>query len=178
MSAPHPRSSGSVKIRTNVNRIGTPAACILVTILAANQASTRSHASLPYLVQGAPQALRFAQAPPTLPPPVRPWEIPPPAKPELEHETTLSKRATDPHDNAHAGSHANAHSGSLDNAHAGPSTPAAIPTQPTPPSANENGGVELLPDTYAPKPPVHVEDILPFFLPPTAPVSRATYELK
>jgi len=160
MSAPLPQSCVLTRVPTCVNRIGTPAACILVTIMAANQAATRSDASLPYLHQDAPQALRFAQSPTTLPPPVRPWESPPPAPvPEIEPSSANTP----------------------DDASVPPSTPkpeaGPVPTTPTPtPTTSE--GIELVPDVYAPRANVRVDDILPFFLPPPAPDSRASYEVK
>ena len=160
MSAPLPRSCGFVRIRTTANRIGTPAACVLVTILAANQAATRSDASLPYLVQDAPQALRFAQPPTTLPPPVRPWESPPQAPtPESEPSPVQppSEVSAPPSTN--------------------PPELAVAPTTPKPPTTPA-GGIELVPDAYAPRTNIRVDEILPFFAPPSAPVSRATYELK
>jgi len=152
-------SGGFVRIRTTANRIGTPAACILVTILAANQAATRSDASLPYLLQDAPQALRFAQTPTTLPPPVRPWESLPLA-PAPESEPSSAKNP--------------------DDATAPTSTPqpelVIVPPTPKPPPPP--GGIELVPDAYSPRTNIRVDDILPFFMPPANPVSRATYELK
>lgn len=40
------------------------------------------------------------------------------------------------------------------------------------------GAIEILPDEYAPKKMVRIDELLPFFLPPTAPQSSATYEIK
>jgi hypothetical protein len=161
MSAQFPRPSGSVRIRTGARRLGTPAACILVTILAANQASTRSEASLPYLVQAAPQALRFAPVPVVPPPPVRPTDAAS-AKLDPEIEPLEAKTGTE--------------------VIAPPALPPPATSVNTPPAtpalpANQ-GGVEILPDVYAPKAGVRIDEILPFFMPPEAPVSRATYELK
>jgi len=159
MTAQLRQPCGFVRIRSAANRIGTPAACILVTIMAANHAATRVDASLPYLLQDAPQALRFAQTPTTLPPPVRPWESLPLA-PVPESEPSSAKTP--------------------DDATAPTSTTqpelviAAPPPKPPPPP----GGIELVPDAYAPRTNIRVEDILPFFMPPSNPVSRATYELK
>ena len=159
MTAQLRQSCGLIGIRTTANRIGTPAACILVTILAANQAATRSDASLPYLLQDAPQALRFAQTPTTLPPPVRPWESLPLA-PAPESEPSSAKNP--------------------DDATAPTSTPqpelVIVPPTPKPPPPP--GGIELVPDAYSPRSNIRVDDILPFFMPPANPVSRATYELK
>jgi len=159
MTAPLPQSGGFVRIRTTANRIGTPAACILVTILAANQAATRSDASLPYLLQDAPQALRFAQTPTTLPPPVRPWESLPLA-PAPESEPSPAKNPDDA------------------NAPTSTPQPELVIVPPTPKPPPPPGGIELVPDAYSPRTNVRVDDILPFFMPPANPVSRATYELK
>ena len=159
MTAQLPRSCGSIKIRRAANRIGTPAACILVAILAANQASTRANASLPYLLQDAPQALRFAQTPTTLPPPVRPWEsLPLPPAPESEPSSVNN----------------------TDDVIAlpSPTQPELVIAPPKPKPTPPPGGIELVPDTYSPRTTIRVDDILPFFLPPSDPVSRATYELK
>ncbi|MCS6275411.1 MAG: hypothetical protein H2169_13855 [Opitutus sp.] len=159
MTAQLRQPCGFVRIRSAANRIGTPAACILVTIMAANQAATRSDASLPYLLQDAPQALRFAQTPTTLPPPVRPWESLPLA-PAPESEPSSAKNP--------------------DDATAPTSTPqpelVIVPPTPKPPPPP--GGIELVPDAYSPRTNIRVDDILPFFMPPSNPVSRATYELK
>jgi len=159
MTAQLPQSCGFVRIRTTANRIGTPAACILVAILAANQAATRSDASLPYLLQDAPQALRFAQTPTTVPPPVRPWESLPLA-PAPESEPSSAKNS--------------------DDATAPTSTaqPELVIAPPTPKPPPPPGGIELVPDAYSPRINIRVDDILPFFMPPSSPASRATYELK
>lgn len=144
------------------------ASCLLLTILAANHAAARPDTSLPYLAQTAPEALRFAVRRPLGPPPVRPG--------------TLSEKTADAHESAPApeiaaDAHAAAgHASAPDNVAAHPA-PAHVGTQPvtTPPPA----GAALVPDTYAPAPPpVTIEDLLPFFIPPAAPTSRATYELK
>ena len=159
MTAQLPPSCGFVRIRTSANRIGTPAAYILVTILAANQAATRSDASLPYLLQDAPQALRFAQTPTTLPPPVRPWETPPQA-PAPESDPSSAKNTDDA------------------NAPTSTTQPELVIVPPTPKPPPPPGGIELVPDAYAPRTNIRIDDLLPFFVPPANPVSRATYELK
>ena len=159
MTAPKPRSRGFVRIRTAANRIGTPAACILVTILAANQAATRADASLPYLLHDAPQALRFAQTPTTLPPPVRPWDTPPQA-PAPESEPSPVKATDD------------------STAPTSTTQPELVIVPPTPQPPPPPGGIELVPDAYSPRINIRIDDILPFFVPPANPVSRATYEVK
>ena len=159
MTAQLSRACGFIGIRTTANRIGTPAACVLVTILAANQAATRANASLPYLLQDAPQALRFAQTPTTLPPPVRPWESLPLA-PAPESEPSSAKTPDDA------------------TAPTSPAQPELVLAPPTPKPPPPPGGIELVPDAYSPRSNIRVDDILPFFLPPSNPVSRATYELK
>jgi hypothetical protein len=159
MTAQLSRACGFIGIRTTANRIGTPAACVLVTILAANQAATRSNASLPYLLQDAPQALRFAQTPTTLPPPVRPWESLPLA-PAPESEPSSAKTPDDAI------------------APTSPAQPELVLAPPTPKPPPPPGGIELVPDAYSPRTNIRVDDILPFFMPPSNPVSRASYELK
>lgn len=161
MTAAFSRSDGRITIRPTVNRIGTSAACIIVTIMAANQAAMRSNASLPYLAQDAPQALRFAQTPNTLPLPPRPWNTQPTA-PVPESELSQAQ--------------------SPDEAGVPTSNPQPEPTiappAPIKPPPQQPTGIELVPDAYTPRTNIRIDDILPFFVPPTAPVSSATYELK
>lgn len=144
------------------------ASCLLLTILAANHAAARSDTSLPYLAQTAPEALRFAVRRPLGPPPVRP--------------AALSEKTPDANESAPTPETSPAvhSSDSLANTpgnlptHTAP-TPSSTHTAPTPPAT----GASLVPDTYAPAPvPVTIDELLPFFIPPTAPPSRATYELK
>ncbi|MFA6290062.1 MAG: hypothetical protein WC661_21970 [Opitutaceae bacterium] len=164
MTAPAQRSSGVVRIHTSARRFGAPVSCLLVAILTANQASARTNASLPYLVEGAPDALRFVPLHKILPPPKRPSAIqtdpPEPGKPAPAGEPSTPVVVD-------AGPHA-----------APTPAPAPVGAPPAGPLASPNSGAELVPDIYAPAPPVRIEDILPFFVAPPPPVSRATYELK
>jgi hypothetical protein len=56
--------------------------------------------------------------------------------------------------------------------------PELVIVPPTPKPPPPPGGIELVPDAYSPRTNIRVDDILPFFMPPANPVSRATYELK
>ncbi len=150
------------------------AACILTAVLAANQAAALPAASVPYLLAQGPVPLRFARPRPVAPPP------PPPAPPPVE-VVAEAKPAPDPGDpppdpTASAGS-ARPGSDPAGNSpapgEAGPARSAA-----SPPIDSGAGSVELLPDTFAPPGGVRVEQLLPYFLPPAAPTSRATYEQK
>lgn len=150
------------------------AACILTAVLAANQAAALPAASVPYLLAQGPVPLRFARPRPVAPPP------PPPAPPPVE-VVAEAKPAPDPAESppdptASAGPTAPG-SDPAGNApapgEAGPARPGA-----SPPVDSGAGAVELLPDTFAPPGGVRVEQLLPYFLPPAAPTSRATYEQK
>ncbi len=149
------------------------AACILTAVLAANQAAALPAASVPYLVAQGPVPLRFARPRPVAPPPPPP-EPPPVAAPveaksNEEHDPAASPptesgsplAGADPGGRAPAGE-----------------SPADARAEPAPVIDTGAGEVELLPDTFAPPGGVRVEQLLPFFLPPPAPVSRATYEQK
>lgn len=178
MSAPSSRPAGAGRAATSARRLGAPAAtCLLATILAANQAAARPDASLPYLAHAGPEPLRFAL--PRVIALARPRFVPPRADAKPDSETT----AADP---AKSGGVATTTSkpdpakpvaavGVKPATDAAAQAPATTPGQSAPAA---DPGVELVPDTYAPPPVVRVEDLLPFFVPPVAPASRATYELK
>ena len=59
-----------------------------------------------------------------------------------------------------------------------PAQPELVLAPPTPKPPPPPGGIELVPDAYSPRTNIRVDDILPFFMPPSNPVSRASYELK
>ncbi len=160
-----PDSSG----RAACARLGASASC-LVVILAANQAAARDAlAPLPYLAHAAPVALRFTAArPPTPPPPhlsAKPPEAPTPSK-DPGPDAALA-----PDDAAKPTPAPAADPGASPGMISGPSSGAD-------PSAAPTSGLPILPDTYARPAPVTVDQLLPYFLPPPAPVSRATYEVK
>jgi hypothetical protein len=150
---------------------GKSAACILVTILAANLAATRTEASLPYLVQGAPLSLRFTDPPPVLPPLPQRYTGEGPNPPAAD-TATLKPDAT-PAPNPDAAGQTSAQSPTDPSAQGLPDAQTSLPQ-----GVVTDEGVVILPDTYAPRPMVRIDDLLPFFVPPTAPPSRATYELK
>jgi len=135
------------------------AACILSAVLAANHAAALPAASMPYLLSQGPVPLRFARPRPIAPPP------PPPPEPvmEIQPAAVVPKPPALPE----------------------PSNPPPEP-EPIPqrvradslPVDSLAGEAELLPDSFAPPGGVKVEQLLPYFLPPPALPSRATYELK
>jgi len=134
------------------------AACILSAVLSANQAAALPAASVPYLVAQGPLPLRFARPRPVAPPP------PPPPEPVIEGVSELIEPPpllSDPADNPPV-------------AELEPRRPRAEPQ----PVNSQSGEAELLPDTFAPPGGVKVEQLLPYFLPPPALPSRATYEQK
>jgi hypothetical protein len=161
-----PRARGA---RLSSGRLGVNASCLLLTILAANHAAARSDTSLPYLAMTGPEPLRFAVRRPLGPLPVRPGALSEKTSEDPESAPTTEK-SSDAHSPANpAGTPANVVSR--------PTTTAQPVVQPvtTPPPS----GAALVPDTYAPPPaPITIEDLLPFFIPPAAQPSRATYELK
>jgi len=148
------------------------ASCLLLTILAANHAAARSDTSLPYLAQTAPETLRFAARRILGPPPIRPGTNTISMEPTLGHESASSTDTT-PAALVTSTTTTSDHDPVLPGFFSTPAQPATPP----PPY-----GVALVPDIYAPlPPPVTIEDLLPFFIPPPAPAappSRATYELK
>ncbi|MCX6938304.1 MAG: hypothetical protein NTU80_10480 [Verrucomicrobia bacterium] len=178
MPASHSPPGDRVCVRTGLRRMAAPTSCLLL-ILAANQSAALSDASLPYLAQGAPEAMRFASAKSMAPRPARPVaSLKPPAtdppaavtpesnpKPKPDSATATSPPAANPLEKAN------------------PAAAGSDPASTSNPSANPNAsppptGVELVPDTYSPRITVRVEDLLPFFAPPGQPVSKATYEMK
>ncbi len=160
-----PDSSG----RAACARLGASASC-LVVILAANQAAARDAlAPLPYLAHAAPVALRFAAARPPTPPPPH-LSVKPPEAPTSSQDTSPDG-ALAPDDAAKPSPVPAANPG------ASPGT-VSSPSAGTDPSAAPTSGLPILPDTYARPAPVTVDQLLPYFLPPPAPVSRATYEVK
>jgi hypothetical protein len=150
------------------------AACILTAVLAANQAAALPAASVPYLLAQGPVPLRFARPRPVAPPPPPP--APPPSEVVAEAKPAPDPAASPPDPTASAGP---AGTGS-DPAGNAPAPGAADSARPAvSPSVDAAAGeVELLPDTFAPPGGVRVEQLLPYFLPPAAPTSRATYEQK
>lgn len=148
------------------SRVSASASCLIFTIMSANIAAARGTASLPYLPHAVPLALRFANALPKLPPP-------PPLGQRAHVDTEIDAAAPPDFTNptiTHAASTA-------------PPTltdPAATDSShSSQPSATEStSGVQLVPDTYARPVPVSVQDLLPYFVPPSRPLSQATYELK
>ncbi len=179
MPASHSPPNDRVCVRTGLRRMAAPTSCLLL-ILAANQSAALSDTSLPYLVQGAPEALRFASAKSMAPRPARPVaSLKPPAtdppaavspqpdaKTKPDPATATASTTPDPSEKANpslAGSDSSA-----------PSNPSANPNSPP-----VSPGIELVPDTYSPRTTVRVEDLLPFFAPPGQPASsKATYEMK
>jgi len=169
-----PDSSG----RAACARLGASASCLVVTILAANQAAARDAlAPLPYLAHVAPAALRFAAARPPTPPPPRPAVRPEEKAPAPENPAT--DPAPDPTNPAAQSPPTPMPAGAP-----GDEAAATVPTRPVPPSATTDptaappSGLPVLPDEYARPAPVTVDQLLPYFLPPPPPVSRAAYEIK
>jgi hypothetical protein len=158
------------------HRAGRPVAGLLLTILATNIASSRGLTSLPYLPHGAPQPLRFAPSVVMIQPPLRPWS----SRKRSLADAANSTRWDDIR--------------LLGEADAAPDGADAVYDLPPPPTAPEaatgetpvvaaegpanSPGISILPDTFAPRPNLQVEQFLPFFVAPSAPTSRATYELK
>lgn len=162
-NSPPPLKSDRAQL---THHLGTSASYLILSILSANQTAARPFTSVPYLVQGAPVALRISLNRVPIPPPPPlvilpagngqdapdfdpthlPQEQPLPIQPTpavLDPKVTESKPA---------------------------STPDIPPGAP--------GSVPLIPDRFQRPTPVRVEDLLPFLLPAPRPVSRATYELK
>jgi hypothetical protein len=156
------------------SRTGASASCLLLTILAANQAAARdAPASLPYLQLSSPVALRFAAAPALRapPPPLgRPAQPLPSTEPPPPTERPDNSPANLPADPLPAPTPPDAATPGAEN----PPTPTAPLTEPPPVTR----GLPLLPDDFARPTPLSVEEFLPFFAPPPRPVSRATYEIK
>jgi hypothetical protein len=150
------------------------AACILTAVLAANQAAALPAASVPYLLAQGPVPLRFARPRPVAPPPRPP--APPPVEVVAELKPAPDPAASAPEPTPSAGPP----EPSSDPAGNAPAPGAADSARPaaSPPFGADSGEVELLPDTFAPPGGVRVEQLLPYFLPPAAPTSRATYEQK
>lgn len=135
------------------------AACILSAVLAANQAAALPAASVPYLVSQVPVPLRFARSRPIAPPPPPEPVIEIRPEPELEMIQPEPPVLPNPADN--------------------PPKVESVPPRPqveSAPVADQIGAAELLPDIFAPPGGVRVEQLLPYFLPPPAQSSRATYE--
>lgn len=169
MPPPSPHPGGS-------HRAGPPVAGLLFTILAANIASSRGLTSLPYLPHGAAQPLRFAPPVAEIQPPLRPW---------TSRKRSLADAANSTRwDDIRRLGDADAAPDGADAVYDLPPPPvdpaktaAAPPVVPEEESA-KSGGIAILPDTFAPRPNLRVEQFLPFFVAPSVPTSRATYELK
>jgi hypothetical protein len=172
MSAHKPPAALTASACAPASLTGKSAACILVTILAANLAATRTEASLPYLVQGAPLSLRFTDPPPVLPPPPQRYSGEGPNPPDADAAAALKPDGSPAATPGSAGQ-PSAQTPSDPSAQGSPDAQTSLP-----PGTVTDEGVVILPDTYAPRPMVRIDDLLPFFVPPTAPPSRATYELK
>lgn len=167
-----PDSSG----RAACARLGASASCLVVTILAANQAAARDAlAPLPYLAHVAPAALRFAAARPPTPPPPRPAVRPEEKAPTPENAAAGPDPA--PANPAAQSPPAPAGAPGDDAAASAPAEPSPPPAT-TDPTAAPPSGLPILPDAYARPAPVTVDQLLPYFLPPPPPVSRAAYEIK
>jgi hypothetical protein len=159
------------------SRTAASASCLLVTILAANQAAARdAPASLPYLQLSAPVALRFAAAPVLRPPP------PPLGRAQGPAPASEPTPGTEPllhPDEAPANPPPDAPSGTVPTLPPTPVVDESVPpAQPPPEPPPVTRGLPLLPDDFARPAPLGVEEFLPFFAPPPRPVSRATYEIK
>lgn len=133
------------------------AACILSAVLAANQAAALPAASVPYLVSQGPVPLRFARPRPVAPPPLPPAPVIEVSSEPVEPPMILPEPADNPPVVEIEPRHPHTESG---------------------PVNSQSGEAELLLDTFAPPGGVKVEQLLPYFLPPPALPSRATYEQK
>lgn len=148
------------------HHLGTSASYLILSILTANQTAARPFTSVPYLVQGAPVALRIS-----------PNRVPIPPPPPLVILAAGTDQDVPDFDPTHL---------PQEQPLLAPPTPAVldpkdaqskpISTPDIPPGAP--GSVPLIPDRFQRPTPVRVEDLLPFLLPAPRPVSRATYELK
>lgn len=147
--------------RASTRRPGAAAPWLLLAILSANHSAARAApASLPYLAQIPPAPLRIGAPPPRHP-------APPPLAPPASDPAAPEIAAADPRSEADAGG--------------APGPALALPADTPEPSASQPGPASpapILPDAYATPPPVTVHDLLPYFLPSTRPLSRATYEVK
>lgn len=140
----------------------------MLTLLLANQSAARGAPEpLPYLLQSAPSALRFAAARGATPPPPKPVEA---------ADSTISTAETPPVHDARPGEK----SGRETPSEAGNaiSSDAINGTAAQPVSPDSPAGLPILPDGYAPTRPVSVEDLLPYFSAPPKAASRATYDIK
>ena len=165
--SPHP---------TGTHRAGPPVAGLLFTILAANIASSRGLTSLPYLPHGVPQPLRFAPPTVMIQPPLRPWT-------SRKHSLADAANSTRWDDIRMLGEADAAPLGAdavyeLPPPPVEPVAPAATTPVATDEETAKSSGIAILPDTFAPRPNLRVEQFLPFFVAPSVPTSRANYELK
>jgi hypothetical protein len=158
---PRPASSS----RASFPRSGTCAPWLLLAIFAANHSAARAApSSLPYLVHAASTPLRFATpasrkpSPEALARPASAATVTPAALLQIEAGALPNSSVNTPPSVEHEASPA------------APSAPGLAQGLPAP--------EPILPDTYAPAPPVTVQDFLPFFLPAPRPTSRATYEIR
>lgn len=142
----------------------------MLTLLLANQSAARDAPEpLPYLLQSAPSALRFAAARGAAPPPPKPVET---ADPTISTAEEAPPPVPDSRAGEKPGRETPSEAGNAISSDATNGT-AAQPVSPAPPA-----GLPILPDGYAPTRPVSVEDLLPYFSAPPKVGSRATYDIK
>ncbi len=180
MSAPSSRPSGSDGVRASTRPLGVPASYLILTLIVANQAAARTDTSLPYLVQSAPQELRFARLPSQLSRPVRPVIVDKPMTSPNEHANGTEEATTTATTNATT-TPTTAPGASTENAAPNSTRPQRPQSGKSETPSDRPETMPIIPDSYAPQTSVRIEDLLPFFVapvPPQLPPSRATYEVK
>ena len=159
MSAKQPGPPGSALSHQPSHRTIVALTTCVITALS-------NGASMPYLTRSAPEPIRLVTPPMAAIPP----SLADAAKEAVEHDAGVEAASTPPQSEAAAAPSA---------AGAGGNTAAAAPGTAAPDSGSTpKPKFELVPDTVRPRPGARLEDILPFFVPPAPPASRATYEQK
>jgi len=151
MSAHPSRPQGAVLNLSSHRSFVALTACVITAL--------GNSASAPYLMVSEPEPMR--QAPPrpvavTMPTEIKPEDV---TEDETDAEAAAREAANQP---------------------VAPTAvvkPPATPSASTPSSGSDRPKLELLPDAVPPGR-TRLEDILPFFVPPSPPASRATYEQK